>query len=62
MVNIGCDNTENDCNNNVNTCDDDGITSDSSEYDIPLSLVMWNKKDITPNLKQFEQNVGPNNV
>ncbi|KAJ8932101.1 hypothetical protein NQ314_014953 [Rhamnusium bicolor] len=56
------DNTGNDCDNNVNTCDDNGTTSDSSEYDIPLSLVMWNKKDFTPNLKQFEQNVGPNNV
>ncbi|KAJ8970425.1 hypothetical protein NQ314_001242 [Rhamnusium bicolor] len=56
------DNTGNHCDNNVNTCDDDGITSDSLEYDIPLSLVMWNKKDFTPNLKQFKQIVGPNNV
>ncbi|KAJ8932396.1 hypothetical protein NQ314_014690 [Rhamnusium bicolor] len=55
------DNTENDYYNNVNTCDNNGITSDSLEYDIPLSLVMWNK-NVTTNLKQFEQNVGPNNV
>ncbi|KAJ8931305.1 hypothetical protein NQ314_015807 [Rhamnusium bicolor] len=47
-------NTRNDCDNNMNTCDDGGITSDFSEYDIPLSLVMWNKKDFTPNLKYFE--------